>query len=552
MHKLMLLIFPWLTAVLMALLARPLPASGQLPSFGRLQSLLGSVQVDNATIRQSVETDATQPYRLRFRISTAIGRGAEQSEEYELNLALLDTLQLTIVDSRNKLSVSLAAQRDPLILRISRSSQGSYVKSMLLQATDADQARELLAVVKQLVREAAPVWEVAAAFPKDVPGIDRWLNEQIGQLSLLEQSYVQSWQPVSKGEYELTVSNTKTGQLQLAFDPLDMAAASLRIQTRGDEVLLSLSTQRSARLVRCVQDGNACNYRDDVLIRCRRYDQALVISRALQQWLLLQQQQTRQQLRPQSREQAMAELTALLRDFSIGNTSCQQQVSGGDILEWTQQINSSQRLTDSKYRFHLADIDTSRLLVTTRATGALLEINCLQRLPYIEQSEGGSRMPFSSSIELAMPDIPTARQVQLILRQLRALTTVDLTPADFSWLATAAAGYHQRADMKQVLTQPETSACKWMLQHEINSSRGGQSTWYEFSLQDINPAQIRLLVSGKEVSIRLATHGEQALIKHYSAADKYGFERSLQLYFNDIDTAKRAERSLQALVQRCQ
>jgi hypothetical protein len=550
MRKSICSLFLWSIA---SLLAIPLPVTGQLlPSFGRLQSLLSSVQVDNATINQSVEAAASQPYRLRFRIGTTIGRGSEQTEEYELNLALLDTLQISIVDSRNKLSVSLAAQRDPLILRISRSSQGSYVKSMMLQAGDADQARELVTVVKRLVREARPVWEADAVFPQDLQGIDRWLNEQIGQVSFLEQAYEQSWRSLAEGEYELAASNAKTGQQLLAFSPNDMTAASLRVQARGDEVQLSLSTQRSVNLVRCVQDGTPCNYRNAIVLRCRRYDQALLIAKALQQWLLLQQQQARPPARVRSREEAMTRLAVLLKDFSIENTSYQQQVSGDRILEWTQQINSSQKLTDKKYRFHPADIDTSQLLITTRGATAFLEINCLKRLPYIEQSEGGNRMPFVSSIDIPMPDIPAARQLQLLLRQLRALSPADIAPANFSWLAATVAEYHYRPDMKQVLSQPEGSACKWLLQYEISSSRGGESSWYEFSLQDINPNQIRLDVSGREVSVRLNTHGEQALIKLYTAADKYNFERSLAIYFNDIDAAKRAEVSIRALLQSCQ
>jgi hypothetical protein len=248
----------------------------------------------------------------------------------------------------------------------------------------------------------------------------------------------------------------------------------------------------------------------------------------------------------------MTRLAVLLKDFSIENTSYQQQVSGDRILEWTQQINSSQKLTDKKYRFHPADIDTSQLLITTRGATAFLEINCLKRLPYIEQSEGGNRMPFVSSIDIPMPDIPAARQLQLLLRQLRALSPADIAPANFSWLAATVAEYHYRPDMKQVLSQPEGSACKWLLQYEISSSRGGESSWYEFSLQDINPNQIRLDVSGREVSVRLNTHGEQALIKLYTAADKYNFERSLAIYFNDIDAAKRAEVSIRALLQSCQ
>ncbi|MCB0707543.1 MAG: hypothetical protein KDC34_19645 [Saprospiraceae bacterium] len=522
----------------------------------KLAGMIGEVQVGKDVFQQELTYSKEKPYLLEFTITQTDSKGRTSSETFSWNLSHIEPNLVKWEDGRDQIKVALSAGRKEYVKKLEDGELDGYDNEVLMLATDIDNARAMVALIKEMIPLAVSAWEADSAFPEEYNALKVWVSQQITSVSFGEDRYKQEWTFSADHPSRLSYFSSKEGDKAVdtenQFNLADINPNEILVKVRGEQVLLELATSGNKRYVRVLENGAVGNYATDVTVLFDDIDEALELSQALKS-LVKQAVETQKTYYPavSSVEAAIAGVQESLVPFELAGTSYKPAMGSGCMAEFTLVTENERGSEEQKYIFNWADLDKGATEVKVKGKEIGLEVQIKGRADYIYLAEDGEQQNYTESLFFPVPDIPTVKQLQHYISGMVDACPIDVQKADWSWLkkeiqegAVSGEGVTQSVDLL------ESNNCKWVLEIKEEGKKS-QEDRYEFNLYDINPKGVELQISGKKVLIELETVGKAEIIQKYTNAEELGYEDTLTFEVKDVATGKVMIASIMALIEGC-
>ncbi len=523
-----------------------------------LAPLIDEVQVNRDVFQQELTYDEEAPYRLRLFVTEIDNRGREKSQEFQVNLALIDPNLIRWDDGRNRIQVNLRSGREPVIKAFEDGELDGYESQLSILATDVDNARAIEEKLKAMAPLAKEAWEADTALPEDYEELKGWMVDHVIDVSNGDDSYQQRWENNDDHPSRVYLTQTNAGSSRSSTEEFrwnlaDIHPPSISVDIKGNAVLVTMQTQSRAKYIRAEEDGELQNYDDEVVIYCSEVDDAQVMAYALRKIIPLA-VTAQEGLLPQAESfgDALDGLQASLQDFSNGDDSYRQLIGGDCQANYTLTEEGSRKTVESLFTFNFADLQARSTEINVRGSTVTVEVSTANRFNFIYLSEDGEQRNYTNSISFYAKDIPNAKLIQSWLTTAIEQCPREIEPADLSALQVMVQEAESTSEgLFQSLESLDDDPCKWAFTVREDNGKRTREERYEFNLYDLNADRVSLVVKGRAVSIELQTNRNEEIIKNYTDGEELGYEKEFSFSVTDIAAGKTAVATLQTLIGSC-
>lgn len=536
-------------------------SSDELPEIlSQLEATIGVVETAKTTYVQSFTYDDGHLWRVELQVEVVNNRnGKTESLEYQLNLGDLDPNLVRLVSKSDEMTVTAGADRKQSTIRyFEDGEQENYESELIIYAPDIDVARKIERLLKAAIEPAREAWEASIDIDEDWSSLCEKLKTVIGPARSgkdpLQQHLV--FDDTYPDRVRLTVLETeKGGNNVYHFSLADLSAPKLEMDVRGTDVMVRAETSRKRKFIRLEEESVFSSYEDEVVFHFDEVDEARIMLRLLQTAIPLAESRLAQRLPdPAGTEEALQALTGEIQSFNKEKEGYKQSMEPRLRTTYrrsTVDLDKGDR-EGQQFRFHFADLDPTRIEVDIRGDAINLQVSAKNKQRFIQVTENGTdEYQFEDELEIPAASIENARYLEHLLPiVIDSAREEPVEAAGLDWLIGAvsqrAGEYEQELDR-----EPAGEDCKLRFSRRETDGRNPSEEIFEFNLYDLNPYAIEFDISRKELALELVTLHEEEIIKYYDDGDP-GFTEKFTILFDDLLTARRARKTLEALISGCE
>ncbi len=513
-----------------------------------VESVPTEILAGKDSYRQSVSYDDAAPYRLTVALEEDGGRGGESRAE--VNLGLIARAR-TAASKRDRLPVLLATDGVASIQTFEDGEADGYVRDTEILSSGVDNAREIAALLTEILPLAKAAWEADAAVPDDTKALEGYLAERIGTVGdgrdVLEQRLTFG----DEGSATLTISGpgNRDAETTYSFRMGDLQYRTLATSSRGDVVTLTADTRKGRGFIREVT-ADRSGFEDELELRFPDYDKALLSARALEKLIPIATAAAEKRL-PTFADTAAAfqELKTVAGRTEVENVK--QHLTGGCVanLEVTE---SEDEVTKTNYGFDFADLEASTIAITPSRGAVLVEAGTKNRQDFVLSTEEGEDGRYTDKLTLRFADPVAAERAQLAVVTLaKTCPTAPAAPSLSATLALATARDIHGENNQQTFTQAGSGDCAVQLTLVETGRKSAEETVSTFNLSDLDPRSAEINVRSTTVSVTYSTVKREEIIKTLDNGADQRFTDAINFLLPDVQAAKRFAAGMESAIGGC-
>jgi hypothetical protein len=215
--------------------------------------------------------------------------------------------------------------------------------------------------------------------------------------------------------------------------------------------------------------------------------------------------------------------------------------------------NQKGKSTQRSWIFYLADIDPNALKFNSRgkAIEVVIETNNAQK--FISYYEEGKLDAYVDELRIKMNEVDKSRSfIEALKEHIGSCESTSLSWEDregsFNWL-TGNIGMTDNGDTQwqQEFSRAEKPYLAHMSSVSVNSKGEQEKLTYRFDLTDVDPAGVKLSVSGKSLSVVVPVKDGERFIK-VSTPEKTEYRDELEIFVDEMDLARQTVLAMNHLV----
>ncbi len=337
---------------------------------------LGEFTVDDDLYSNALEFESSPSGLVNLVLVKTESDGTSERLEYAFYLTdIVEQLELKV--SRNSINIGITTKEKHEYIREMKDGKVSdYTSTLNFHAADIDGARDILNAFEYAIGASE---EKIEEF-NGIGEIESWFSENIGQIEIGEDVYIQNLTIVKEHENQmiveskLTKADGESTDSRFILYPEDISLDKLDIKVSGKKLYVLLQTEKG-KYVKKFENGSLQNFisSSEVLF----YD-PLLAKNFMAAIRFLQENSVGEERAGMPKEEAMAFILENIQNLELTDKQYEQKVEVGD--EGACIITFTRVETDSKgggrkysYEFTLSDIDPVNSKFTIK--GALVIIN---------------------------------------------------------------------------------------------------------------------------------------------------------------------------------
>lgn len=510
-------------------------------------------EVSTKKVTYEQEIKIKEPGVLSLIIVEVDTKGERTEFIYEFNLADMDPIMVREVTEKEKMFVQLIVDNNQKLVTVFKNGElDSYDKIVKIYAKDIDNARN----IKESIKKAIPVSKEIMDNKFQLVTYDEklaWIIENVKDVNINDVSYQQllTKDESNVGNVTLEVVKTtekSTNTKRFEFNIADINNNSINFDISGTTFSVVFETKGRRKLIKSFDDGELSNYIYKVEIIAYNIENARWIRYILNQAIPLAEDEVKNAL-PVIEDMGTATslLSQNVKEVIIDNTTYSQTITADCIASYNIVTDDMKKKVDERFEFNLSDINLNT--IDYKIAG--------KKLAIVFKTKGGDRLikvfeddvqqNYTDDLMLICEDAENARLLEYILKKAIPIceeNIVRLVPEDnlankVGWLIENVAEVTiDETTYTQNLEQLEEDNNKLRLTiKEVKDDKITEFI-YEFNLSDINPNSVDYDISGKELSIHLATNYSAKVIKVYKDGEIQNFENEFNIYAPNIEIAR--------------
>ncbi len=525
-----------------------------------LSSNISKTPKGNTEYNQIFSADASKNYLSELTRIYNDSKGNEITEKYSWNMADINADKISLNVSGKDLSIELKTKDDNKYFKVVKSDVlQNYDNNLEIYVPDLVAARNMVQALKYATEQSKPVYKTYA----DVNLALNFLKENIKSVTSGNSELQQNFEFENKPDGMVTFGSSETDSKGITTEEkyqvyLNELNPAVDLNISGKEVTVKMNVKDKQKLVKVFKNSEQQNYSNQIEIYTDGIEPARELINALN-YAILNRDAGIQKWADDSKAATWA--SANTGSITESGKTYKQKLTFDPsnnymaTLSLTSTDNNGD--TEEKFVFYVSDIDKDNVDLSVSGKKMTVKISTGKE-KLIKATKFDQIQNYESSIEVYFDDTKIARNFISALKFLAStVKSADKTLTDnaaaFKFIAsslhTVSTGTYT---MDQTIEMVDNDPCKIKLSIvQIDSKNESTGYIYEFNLSDINADAVKLDISGKEMKVNLETKGKQKLIKPYKNSEPQNFAYGVDLYCDDVATARNIINAFKTLAKKC-
>lgn len=527
-----------------------------------IKAKITNLEQDRNSIQQVLDWDKDKPWRISFQQITTDSRGKSSTKTWEFNLANLDVNATRWTASGTKLTLSSRVERNQKLIRLLiNNEQGPYEENIDIPFTEIEAVRSACDDLKKAIQMAKPLWEKSTALAaSDLTGLMAVISNTIQEASTGKSlNYRQKLERSSTLpdviDVQVDEQDSKgTTTLIYRFSIGDLNENGIKIVVSGSKLSLNMTTSGKRPFIEVISDGKTKSFTHEFDLYLADPEGAMLTQRAFAKMIPMASQVLKTRLlKYNTPNEALNALKPLITNTEKNKAPIEQRLNGTLDEMYSQTLTNSKGVKVSTIStFFWGDINEKNL--NSSAQGALLglRLKTVEQQKFIQIQENNELQNYSNELEFLFGDVESLRQAEHLIAQLRPMIKSEYPAQDQAWLQkTLGEISKNNSNLNQQLAGDESNpTCQWILTRVESSDKGAKETKYQFSLKDIDPNQVNMVVRGKELWLELQSKFKQKVITRYIEG-KAEYIYACAFQFANLSDLKLGRSTMLKLIEAC-
>lgn len=522
-----------------------------------------NLEQDKNSIQQILDWDKDKPWRISFQQITMESKGKTSTKTWEFNLANLDVNATRWIASGSKLTLSSRVERNQKLIRLLINNEpGPYEENIDISFTEIEAVRSTCDDLKKAIQLAKPLWEKSTVLAaSDLTGLMGVIGNAVQEVNIGKSlNYRQKLEGDSSYPDRVNVqveevdSKGTSTTLIYRFSIGDLNDNGIKIVVSGSKLSLNLSTSGKRPFIEVVSEGKTKSFTHEFDLYLADPEAAMLTQRAFAKMIPLANQVLKTRLlKYNTPDEALKALKPLIKNTEKSKTPIEQSLNGTLDETYNQTlINSKGGKVGTTFTFFWGDINEKSLNSSAQGAQLGLRLKTVEQQKFIQIQENNELQNYGNELEFLFDNVENLRQAEHLIAQLRPMIKTEYPAQDQVWLQkTLAEISKNNANLNQQLAGDESNAaCQWILTRVESSEKGAKETKYQFSLKDIDPNQVNIVVRGKELWLELQSKFKQKVITRYIEG-KAEYIYTCALQFASLSELKSGRATLLKLIEAC-
>ncbi|MBN2612641.1 MAG: hypothetical protein JXB00_13885 [Bacteroidales bacterium] len=509
---------------------------------------------------QEFKFDAAKAYLAGIVRKYNDSKGTEIIEEYAFNLADFNPDKITMIVSGKDLSVDLKTKDDDKYIKFTKNGalQG-YDNNFSVLVPDLESARTMVQAFEYAIKESKPEYKNF----QDVNTALNYLKENVQDVNAGSVNCKQQFEYDSKPDGIVTFTSITTDSKGVATEEkyhvyLNELDPKVNLAVSGKDVMIKAAVKDKMKLVKTLKNGELQNYTYQFELYAPDIESARELINALSYAI---QNRNDGILAWTDTGKATSWLASSTGTVTEGSKTYKQKLaidaakSYNTVLQLT--TTDSNGDTEESFEFYIPDAEKDK--ISLEVSGKKMIVNVpTGKEKLVKINKFNQIQNYASSVEFVFDDSKQARNFISAMKYLVSEVkptgkTFTGNDAAFKYIAGALHSVSTGSyTYDQTLEMIDNDPCKIKLSAvQLDSKNTSTGYIYELNMSDINADAIKLEISGKEMNVTLETKAKQKLIKPFKNGEAQNFTYSLELFTDDVMTARNIISAFKTLAKNC-
>ena len=510
-------------------------------------------KVVNGKYEYAQKATISQPGVIQFSlVKTAIKDGKSEENIYEFNLADLDHNTIKTKTNKDLIQVQLLSAKKQDLIKVTQDREKiAYLNEILVYAADIDNGRELETSFKALIPVAQNITKKRLSL-KSYNDHMQWVAQNITDVNLIQTQFAQKAKIMDAhpGKIAISISKNsgkKSTSKTYEFNLMTINPNSILFNISGEEFSIELETRRKMKTIKLFEEGVQQNYISSFAITCNSVETARDLQKVLKSLIPLSQEAFNKTIKkPSSVSEAIQMLNDITQKATVNETTITQNIVGDCVVTFTQSNVSNKGIKAREYLFNFKDLNKNAVQYEAKGKFVYLTITTNGGAKFIKNTEDNEQKNYTNEFILYTPEIEDAIATQKALEGIIELCInqketyaegpknqlIERLSASFLKVEVNDKTYEQK------ITFEENNNASVFDLIEVSTKSSKQKT-YAFNLSDINPASVKMLTSGKNVTVIANTYYLEKIIQYYEDGEIENYQNEIEIQANSIENARR-------------
>lgn len=525
-----------------------------------LKQNIGESELSGTSYEQSFGI-AEKPHLAVLEAKSTSSKGEQKLEVSKFDLSDIDSDKIELVVSGKSLKINLPVKEKLNFVKvITNESNTAFTKALNVFVDDVEVAREQITALRYLIDAT----EVERTEYTDYNQAMSFAKDNLGEIKVGSNTFSQSLSYENSPSGQVNYSSVKTDskgvskEQNLIFYLSDInPEAKLNVSTSSVEI--ELTSISKVKYIKQMIDKSQAPYISVVTIYADDIDAARDLITALNYSLKSSDSgiEKFEQL-----NEVKEWLTTNLEDVNVDSKNYKQTA----VVALNEEnkidlslITSSDGENSVNETFEIYPEDLAMEEIVIKISGKKLSIPLSTgKIKYIKSYEEGIIQNYTTKVEVLFNDVKTAKSFISAVDFLHGNSVVDGRSFNdetsaFTYLTSNLGVVESGGNtLDQKIEKVDENSCKLKYTLKETSSKGSVEHVYEFMASDIDPENSEISIFGKELKINLVTKGKEKLIKPYKDGEAGNFTYNIDLYTDDVLTAKEILAAFQTMSRKCE
>ncbi len=493
---------------------------------------------------------------FNYSLISVDSKGRETETQYNFSFSDIDINTVRALTKKDLILVQLLVSGKQNLIQVVKDGGNkiSFTNEFNFLAFDSKNSHQLVTLIKEIIPISNDLEENRLALNGYEDHIN-WLLDNISDIELPKKQIIQrtTSEKGTPGKFVLdqtfnAKNTTQNERFELNLSVINPNSIAYRIS--GDEFTITAATRRSINGIRYFQDGQQKNYQKNIKIYAKSITNGKAIFKVLKSTISLA-EEAFSKSRP-SISTNKAALSYLNQTFATiktaeetltQNLTIQENVAKFKLTETTP--NES---TTNVYGFNFADINANNIDFDGQKDRLFVFLPTKKSVNFIQRSENGELQNYGDTVKFYFGTIEEAIIGTEALKVLAKNYEKKMDGLAYSSNSSSAAIEQIKKVLKKVkieedsydsfieLTEAKTHMVK--ITTVFSNLKKSVETVQEFSLNDINAKNCKILVKGKHVLAELNTKHLEKIVKTYIDGEIKPYQYKVQIEAAGVEEAR--------------
>lgn len=491
---------------------------------------LKTVEGSKTTFRQDLKS--MEDGMVLYSLIEQDDKGLEKETQYNFSFADIDENTVRAITKKDLINIQLLVEGKQKFIQVVENGGDkiSYANELSLMALNAENAGNLVNTIKSWIPEAKQLEERRLSLTGLRHHLD-WLLQNIADIELPKKQIIQKIElgkAIGNVKLDQTInakSKTKNELKELNLATLN--PNSVRYRINGDEFLVQVETRRGIKSIRYFEDGTQKNFDDDFGIYAKSITNGKDIYKVLKEVIELASKEfDRSQPTFNSAKTALDYLNSVITEVSTAEESILQNLTISDNVATLRRTESKPDATkEFLYEFNFGDINENNIDYDGQKDRLYALLPTKKSVKFIKNTENGEIQNFEDEIKLYFNTIEETIIGTNALKSLARLFEEKIESKKYGQYSVESGVNQIKNLLKKVkigddtydvfieIAEKESNTLK--LTSNYSSDKKSIETIQEFRLEDINPRNCAITVTGKHVMVELNSLHLEKIVKTY-------------------------------------